>query len=205
MAEGIIMAEKKDLFIVRLKFADLLILMVFAIGVLSTYNSNRNQLNAALAALFAATILYFIASTYARHIGGGAAVGFTRALNGFVSGMVFLVAPCIFMYHWHYNGIFESAVLMVFMLAGIVRIAAFEHFGTREDVYEYYYTGMPVFWSPAITAVFYVASKYISRTVIHPALSATLLIFSFLMVLNTDLKFLHKPRSWAAKNENKKI
>ena len=109
------------------------------------------------------------------------------------------------MYHWHYNGVTESAVLLIFMTAGIIRIAAFEYFGTREDVYKYYYVGMPVFWSPAIVAVFYAASFYMGRAMIHPALSITLLLFAFLMLLNTDLKFLHKPRSWSDKNENKKI
>jgi phosphatidylserine synthase len=199
------MAEKKDIFIVRLKLEDVLILLVFTFGVLSTYFSNRDSLNAALAALFAATILYFIASTYARRKGGGSAIGFTRALNGFVSGLVFLVAPCIFMYHWHYNGIFESFVLFVFMLCGIVRIAAFEYFGTREDYNNYYYTGMPVFWSPVIVTVFYIASHFIGRPVINPVLSAALILFSFLMVLNTEMKFVHKPKAWSVKNENKKI
>lgn len=199
------MPEKKDLFIVRLKPVDAMILLVFAAGVLSTYNSNRDNLNIALAALFAATFLYFISSTYARRLGGGTAVGFTRSLNAFVSGLVFLVAPAIFMYHWKYNGVPESAVLMVFMLAGIVRIAAFEYFGTREDIYNFYYTGMPVFWAPVIVAVFYGASFLISRPVINIALSAALILFSFLMLLNVEIKFLHKPRSWAVKNENKKI
>jgi len=198
------MPEKKDLFIVRLKLEDLLILLEFTAGVLSTYCSNRDDLNKALAALIAATVLYFIASTYARRKGGGAATGFTRALNGFVSGLVFLVAPSIFMYHWHYNGIFESVVLFVFMLCGIVRIAAFEYFGTREDCFKYYYTGMPVFWSPLIVAVFYAASNYTGRTAINTALSAILILFSFLMVLNADIKFLHKPKAWVVKNENKK-
>ena len=154
------MAAKKKLFIIDLKLEDYLILCVMALGVVSTFFSNKEILGAALAFLFAATIMYFIASTYARRVGGGDAQGFTRALNSFVSGMLFLVAPCIFFYHWGFNGPFHSGILLVFMLCGIFRISAFNYFGSLKDAHRYYYVGLPVFWSPAVVLVFYIMRMY---------------------------------------------
>jgi phosphatidylserine synthase len=189
--------KEKNLLILELKLEDLLILCVLALGVVSTFFANKEILNVSLAALFAATAMYFVASTYARRAGGGNAKGFTRALNSFVSGMVFLVAPCIFFYHWGYNGVFHSFFLLVFMLCGIFRISAFNYFGSRKDAHKYYYVGLPVFWSPALVLVFYFAAKLLGPEAAFPLLSAALVLFSFFMLINMDFKFLHKPISWA--------
>lgn len=200
--EGLFVAGKKNLLILDLKYEDYLILAVLALGVVSTFYSNKEKLEIALAALFAATAMYFIASTYARRQGGGSAKGFTRALNSFISGMVFLVAPCIFFYHWGYNGAWQSAVLLIFMLCGIFRISAFNYFGSLADAHKYYYVGMPVFWSPAMVLVAFLLGKVINNAdVIHAFLSAALLAFSFLMLLNVDIKYLHKPIEWVKKGK----
>jgi phosphatidylserine synthase len=193
------MTGKKKLLIFELKLEDCLILCVLALGVTSTFFSNKEILAPALTALFAATVMYLIASTYARRIGGGNALGFTRALNSFVSGLVFLVAPCIFFYHWGYNGVFHSVTLLVFMLCGIFRISAFNYFGSRQDAHKYYYVGMPVFWSPVVVLVVFILEKIAGPGTAYPALSAGLIVFSFLMLLNMDIKYLHKPISWIRK------
>jgi len=193
------MAGKKKLLIIELKPEDCLVLCVLALGVVSTFFANKGMLIPALAMLFCATIMYFIASTYARRVGGGNAQGFTRALNSFVSGMLFLVAPCIFFYHWGYNGLFNSAFLLVFMICGIFRISAFNYFGSRQDAHKYYYVGLPVFWSPAVVLVFFILEKFTGPAVAYPLLSVTLAVFSFLMLLNLDMKYLHKPISWVKK------
>lgn len=195
------MTGKKKLLIFELRLEDFLILAVLALGVTSTFFSNKEILTPALIALFSATIMYFIASTYARRIGGGNALGFTRALNSFVSGLVFLVAPCIFFYHWGYNGVYQSVSLLVFMLCGIFRISAFNYFGSRQDAHKFYYVGMPVFWSPALVLVFYTAGKYINPGLTHALLFAAIVIFSVLMLVNVEIKCLHKPMSWIKKNK----
>jgi phosphatidylserine synthase len=197
------MPEDKDLFIFKIKLEDCLILLVLALGVSSTFFSNKDRLGLALILLFAATAMYFIASTYARRQGGGKAVGFTRALNAFVSGLLFTVAPCIFFYHWRYNNIFESLVLIVFMLAGIIRIAAFDNFGARGDAQKFYFIGMPVFWSPVIVAAAYAAGHYFDRELVYAVLDVVLPVFSFLMLLNVEMKFLHKPIAWITKKTGK--
>ncbi|HDT15084.1 MAG TPA: hypothetical protein ENN55_02630 [Firmicutes bacterium] len=195
--------ESKPFFIVNLTLADIMILMVLAFGTMSTFNSNRENLDLALLFLFAASAMYLIASTYARRAGGGRAKGFTRALNAFVSGLVFLVAPCIFFYHWQYNSNFASGVMLVFILSGILRIAAFDDIGSRGDAAKFYYTGMPVFWSPVIVAVFYLFSFGMGADIINGMLSLTLIIFSFLMLVNRDFKYLHKPIAWSKVKKKK--
>ena len=191
----------KKLFIIELKYEDYLILSVLALGVVSTFFSNKGMLNAALAALFASTLMYFIASTYARRAGGGNAQGFTRALNSFVSGLVFLVAPCIFFYHWGYNGLSHSFFLLVFMLCGIFRISAFNYFGSRKDAHKYYYVGLPVFWSPAVVLVFFAAEKFTGTGLAYPLLSVVITVFSALMLINMDMKYVHKPMSWVKRGK----
>ena len=193
------MSGKKKLLILELKLEDYLILCVLALGVVSTFFSNKEILNVALVSLFAATAMYFIASTYARRVGGGNALGFTRALNSFVSGLLFLVAPCIFLYHWGFNGVFHSVVILVFMICGIFRISAFNYFGSRQDAHKYYYVGMPVFWSPVVVLIAFVLGKAFGTVITYPILSVALILFSFLMLLNMDIKYLHKPMSWVKK------
>jgi phosphatidylserine synthase len=193
------MTGNKKLLIIELRLEDYLILCVLALGVVSTFFANKGMLKIALAALFAATAMYFIASTYARKAGGGSAKGFTRALNSFISGMVFLVAPCIFFYHWGYNGPSHSVFLLAFMICGIFRISAFDYFGSRQDAHKYYYVGLPVFWSPAVVLVFFVMEKFIGTGAAYPLLSAVLTAFSVLMLVNMEFKYLHKPKSWIRK------
>jgi phosphatidylserine synthase len=190
------MTGNKKLLIIELKLEDYLVLCVLAIGVVSTFFANKGMLNVALAALFAATLMYFIASTYARRAGGGNSRGFTRALNSFVSGMLFLVAPCIFFYHWGYNGPFNSVFLLIFMICGIFRISAFNYFGSRKDAHKYYYVGLPVFWSPAVVLLFYVMERFTGTGAAYPLLSVVLAVFSVLMLVNVEFKYLHKPKSW---------
>jgi CDP-diacylglycerol--serine O-phosphatidyltransferase len=193
------MKKKKHLLIFDLKLEDYLILAVLALGVLSTFYSNKEIMGVALVFLILATVMYLIASTYARRVGGGNAVGFTRALNSFVSGLLFLVAPSIFFYHWGYNGPFQSAVLLVFILCGIFRISAFNYFGSRQDAHKYYYVGMPVFWSPVIVLAAYILGKFIDAGIVHALVSVSFAVFSALMLVNVEIKFLHKPASWIKK------
>jgi phosphatidylserine synthase len=193
------MKNKKNFLIFELKPEDILILAVLALGVLSTFNANKEIMGAALIFLILATIMYFIASTYARRAGGGNTLGFTRALNSFVSGLVFLVAPCIFFYHWGYNGVWQSVILLVFMLCGIFRISAFNYFGSLADAHKYYYVGMPVFWSPVAVLIAYVLGKYMNMSVVHLLVSAAMLAFSALMLINVEIKWMHKPMAWIKK------
>ncbi|MFW6210719.1 MAG: hypothetical protein ACOC4H_01220, partial [bacterium] len=130
--------------------------------------------------------------------------GFTRALKAFVSGMVFLVAPCIFFYHWQYNSNLASGVMLFFVLCGILRIAAFDDLASRSGTGGAYYRGMPVFWSPVLVAVFYLLSFGEGSDIINGMLSLSLIIFSFLMLVNRDLKLLHNPAVWLKKTKKKK-
>ncbi|HRU40175.1 MAG TPA: hypothetical protein P5511_09875, partial [Candidatus Goldiibacteriota bacterium] len=71
---------KGKLLIFELKTEDYLILAVLALGVASTFFSNKEILVPALLLLVLATLMYLFASTYARRAGGGNARGFTRSL-----------------------------------------------------------------------------------------------------------------------------
>ena len=56
--------ESKPFFIVNLTLADIMILMVLAFGTMSTFNSNRENLDLALLFLFAASAMYLICLLY---------------------------------------------------------------------------------------------------------------------------------------------
>jgi len=197
------MAEKKDFFIVRPGPADLPILAVFILGLSSAFFSNRSSLNMALIMLVAAMVLYYISGIFIKSRNGYAS-GFTRALDSFIIGLVFLASPCIFMYHWQYNGVLETIVLTVFMISGILRIAFFGDSGEGRECSRYDRIGMPVFWSPVIPAAAYLAANYVSRAIINIALSIMFLLFSSLMLLNTEIKFLYIPLISPSKKTHKK-
>lgn len=195
------MTKRKNILIVKLNPEDLLLLTVLAIGIVSTYNSNKNNLNIAITALNAAMLFYFFTCRYIRKISGGSAPEFTRTLNDFVSGLVFLVGPAIFMYHWNYNGIFESAALLCFIISGIFRTAALTYHNSGKERLKYAQVGMPLFWTPFFLAIFYIASNVIPRPFIDPALSVGLILYSFLMVANVEMKFFHNPFGYFRKKQ----
>ncbi len=185
--------EKVKAFLVELRRADWYLLGALAFGVVSAFFSNQEKLSLALGFLLLAIMVSFMAEKEAHR--REEVHRFTAMLEGLVKAMIFLVAPGIFLYHWHFRGPLEEAMIILFILSGILRISATQHLNnaghfetTGRD------RGMPVFAPSFLIIFFYLISPYISIKILNPVFAVSLGAFSILMLTNLKMPFLHAIR-----------
>jgi CDP-diacylglycerol---serine O-phosphatidyltransferase len=189
--------EKVKAFLIELRRADYFLLAALAGGVISAFFSNQEKLSLALAFLLLAMMVSFMAEKEAHR--REEVHRFTAMLEGLVKAMIFLVAPGIFLYHWQFRGPFEEAMIILFILSGILRISATQHLNNAGHFeIKGRDRGMPVYAPSFLIIFFYLISPYISLRILNPVFAVSLGVFSVLMLTNLKMPFLHAIRrtSW---------
>ena len=112
---------------------------------------------------------------------------FGRYLDGFVDVFDYLAVPSLFLYQWGFNTWYYSLVLVVFIVAGVVRLSVFNEIGNvKDETSGLSYLGMPVFWSVLFLGFIYIIDWFFTHGVIFPYVAALFLLFAFFMVYNRN-------------------
>lgn len=118
---------------------------------------------------------------------------FGRYLDSFIDVFDYLIAPSLFLYMWGFNAWYESLLLALFMMCGIIRLAVFNQIGNIKDPsHGLGYLGAPVFWS-----VLALGPLYASSWVIDEAAFTVLLMF---LIPAFSLAMLHNKPYYKFKN-----
>lgn len=183
---------KKSLVIVRLNIVDVftlvgILLIMLAIGMIL-----HGKLSFALVFLSLATFVDAFDGLLARKLGTEREFG--RYLDGFVDVFDYLVTPALFLYVLGFNAWYQVLVLMFFICCGVIRLSVFNEIGNIKDENSALaYLGMPVFWSAFLLGFVYLATWFVSTSVVLPVTAVLLSGYSFLMIYNrTFFKF----RNW---------
>lgn len=107
---------------------------------------------------------------------------FGRYLDGFMDTLIYLVAPCLALYLHGFNGLWALSLWPV-LLCGSTRLAVFNDIGNIQESNGLAYLGMPVFWSVFIFGAFLWLELILPKTVLYSLLSASLLAFSYAMII----------------------
>jgi CDP-diacylglycerol--serine O-phosphatidyltransferase len=173
----------KKLFIVRLNWVDCITLS----GVITTSIATGLALNGfftlALAMLFMTMVTDALDGVLARKFKLERPFG--RYLDGFIDVLEYLVVPSLLLYSWGFNTPFYAAVLMFFIMAGVVRLSVFNEIGNVKGADDgLSYLGMPVFWATFITAGAYLLGLLLPLWLLFPALAIILIAYAVAMVYN---------------------
>jgi Phosphatidylserine synthase len=183
---------KKESFIIRLNWVDCLTLTGLVLSSLSIGFSISGKFSFALSVLFLAMLVDAFDGIMARKF--GTERNFGRYLDGFIDVYDYLAAPTVFLYCWGFNSWYYVAVLMVFMISGVVRLSVFNETGNIEDEEAgLSYLGMPVFWSVLFLGFLYSFSWLINKAFLMPVIAVIFAVYAFLMVYNRRF---HKFKSW---------
>jgi len=184
---------KKELLIIRLNWVDLVTLSGVLTSSFAVVLAFQGKYSFSLAFLFVAMISDAMDGFLARHFKLERPFG--RYLDSFIDVMIYLSGPAILCYFWGFNTWYYNAVLVLFMMSGVVRLSVFNEIGNikEEGSKKLGYLGMPVFWSLFILGFFYILTWFIQKEIIFPFLAAGFLAFAFLMIYNAPF---FKFKSW---------
>lgn len=184
--------QKKELFIVKLNFADYFTLLSLLFAGVSIVQIMTGNLYLSISFMFLGMFADAFDGVISRKY--GLASEFGRFLDGFVDVFNYLVAPTLFLYVYMKPDLFTLIIIFLFITSGILRLSKFNIIGNLEEGDKLSYLGLPVFWSQFLVVVLFVLSWYLSKDVFVILSDMSLLIMSFCMVLNR--KF-WKPQKYA--------
>lgn len=180
----------EERFIIRLNRVDLVTLSGLPLTAAAILSAVHGHPAAALGFLFLAVLFDAFDGVLARHY--GLERDFGRYLDGFVDTFDYLVAPAVWFYTMGFDSLWAVVVLLLFIAAGIVRLAVFNGSGNLREGEKLYYRGMPVFWSAFVAAGYYFAAAVLDPVLAEPLLGGVLLLYALLMVRNRRC---YKPRN----------
>lgn len=181
-------------FIIQLNWVDGLTLTGLALSSLSMGFAMAGEFSFALSILFLAMLTDAFDGILARRF--GTERNFGRYLDGFVDVFDYLAAPALFLYCWGFNSWYAVIVLILFIVAGVVRLSVFNEIGNIKDEKDgLSYLGMPVFWSVLFLGVLHILSWLIDKAVFMPAIAGIFSVYAFMMVSNRRF---HKFKNWKA-------
>lgn len=172
----------KQLFIVNPNRIDFLTLCGFIFVAVANILCFNKKFAFAIAALFVAMLIDGLDGYLARKL--NLASRFGRYLDGFVDMHSYVITPPLLLYLWGYNAWHQMILLMVMMICGTLRLAAFNEIGNIEKGPTLSYLGMPVFWITLMLATLYVLNWVVPKSAVFLILSIFLPIISGLMILN---------------------
>jgi CDP-diacylglycerol---serine O-phosphatidyltransferase len=183
--------KNSDLFIVKLNWLDLITLSGIMIALISVLYSHFSSLEYALAYLFVAMLVDNLNSVIASTLKMKRLFG--RYMDGFVNLLVYLIAPAVFFYYFGFERLHLVWILLLFGASGIVRLSVYDQIGDIEvEKRRIAYLGMPVNWSHFIAAAFYGLTYIFNKDAVVYTAAATIIIYSFLMVLNKPFVSIEK-------------
>jgi phosphatidylserine synthase len=110
---------------------------------------------------------------------------FGRYLDGFVDVFDYLAVPSLFLYQWGFNTWYYSLVLVIFIVAGVVRLSVFNEIGNvKDETSGLSYLGMPVFWSVLFLGFIYIIDWFFTHGALFPCVAVLYALFAFFMVYN---------------------
>lgn len=186
---------KKRLTIVSLNRVDALTLFGMFLACCSGALALNGQFAFSMSLLFLAMFADAFDGILARKY--GLTRHFGRYLDGFVDVFDYLVVPSLFVYMWGFNAWYQSLLLVLFMMSGIVRLSVFNEIGNIDEKDGLSYLGMPVFWSVLGLGGLYVLSWITGKEILFPVIALLLLIFSVMMVLNRPFHKFKNPKMMA--------
>ncbi len=185
---------KKETFIIRLNRVDYLTLLGVVFSSLSIGFSISGKFSFALSVLFLAMLVDAFDGILARKF--GTERNFGRYLDGFIDVFDYLAAPAVFLYCWGFNTWYYVAVLILFLISGVVRLSVFNEIGNiKDEEAGLSYLGMPVFWSVLFLGPLYILGWFIATAYLMPAIAAIFAAYAFFMIYN---KRFYKPKNWKA-------
>jgi len=183
---------ENERFIIRLNWVDCLTLMGLVLSSLSIGFSISGKFSFALSVLFLAMLLDAVDGILARKF--GTERNFGRYLDGFVDVYDYLMAPAVFLFCWGFKAWYYVAILILFMIAGVVRLSVFNEIGNIEDEEDgLSYLGMPVFWSVLFLGFLYGLSWLTDKAWLMPIVAVIFAVQTFLMVYRRRF---HKFKNW---------
>jgi phosphatidylserine synthase len=187
------MVRNKDPFIVRLTWVDGLTLCGLVLASLAACLALHGQFAFALSLLFVAMIADAFDGILARKF--GMERDFGRYLDGFIDVYDYLAVPALFLYLWGFNTWYYGAVLILFMMCGVVRLSHFNEIGNvQNEEDELSYLGMPVFWSILLLGGLYAVSWLIPPKFLFPPAAVLFTAFAVLMLCNRPFHKFKNPR-----------
>ena len=174
------LAPSDTRFIISLNRVDCLTLAGVVFAFVAILLAMKGQFAFALSSLFVAMLGDALDGIWARK--RGIERSFGRYLDGFVDELDYLIAPSVFLFLWGFDQVYQVAILLVFMMCGMVRLSVFNEVGNIKEDKGLSYLGMPVFWSVFILAGAYLLSFILPQVLIFALLSLSLLGMSFMMV-----------------------
>jgi len=170
-------------FIIRLNWVDCITLSGFALANIAIYYAVNHSIDFALAYLFLAVLADAFDGVFARKF--NLERDFGRYLDSFVDCSIYLAVPCVIWHQLGYASTLALGSMLIFLCAGIIRLAVFNDIGNLKENSQLSYLGLPVFWSAFIVAIYYSLSSIISAPILNLLLTTTLLVYALLMLRNS--------------------
>ncbi len=175
----------KKRFIITLNPVDWLTVSGIVLSLCSAALVLKEEFSFALSLLFIAMLVDALDGVLARKF--KLERDFGRYLDGFVDVFDYLVVPSLFLYQWGFNTWYYSLVLVVFIIAGVVRLSVFNEIGNvKDETSGLSYLGMPVFWSVLFLGFIYIIDWFLQSGTIFPYVAILFLLFAFFMVYNRN-------------------
>jgi len=175
----------KKRFIVTLNPVDWLTVSGIILSLCSAALVLREEFSLALSLLFIAMLVDALDGVLARKF--KLERDFGRYLDGFVDVFDYLAVPSLFLYQWGFNTWYYSIVLVLFIVAGVVRLSVFNEIGNvKDETSGLAYLGMPVFWSVIFLGFIYIMDWFFNHGAIFPLVAVLYALFAFFMVYNRN-------------------
>ena len=173
---------KNSWFIVDLNWVDWITLAGITVALAAIGAILKGLFTLAIAMLFLSMLIDALDGMLARKF--KLERDFGRYLDSFSDVLQYLVAPALLLYQWGFNNLIYTALLILFVIAGIIRLSIFNAIGNIKDDNNLHYLGMPVFWATFIISGAYLLSFELSRSLVFLLLSVALILYSIAMIYN---------------------
>lgn len=175
----------KKRFIITLNPVDCLTISGIVLSLSSAALVLKGEFSLALSLLFISMLVDALDGVLARKF--RLERDFGRYLDGFVDVFDYLAVPSLFLYQWGFNTWYYSIVLVVFIVAGVVRLSVFNEIGNvKDETSGLSYLGMPVFWSVIFLGFIYIIDWFSAPGAIFPFVAVLYALFAFFMVYNRN-------------------
>jgi CDP-diacylglycerol---serine O-phosphatidyltransferase len=149
-------------------------------GILLAVNS---RFEGAIIALILAGIMDLFDGLVARRLAmGGEEKRFGIELDSLFDAFNFLFFPSLLLWFSGWNGIPDMVILVLYNLAGIIRLAHFNSMAKEESGKVRYYTGLPVTFAALFIPIFFLARYFIAWDVLSWLIRSLFIVLTVVYV-----------------------